>query len=327
MDFLKSAVRMAADTEITWESSPDTLLEEGGRKISALLETGVNRLNIGVQTFDDDLLRVLGRRYTGRTAVEAIVAARERGFRNVNIDLMYGLPDQGIEHIEETLKTIQDVLPDSVTIYQLRKKRGTPISLFERRRFPDQDAALQMGSRMVARLEELGYQAFQPNQFVLRKEHAHRYVTSKWEGPAEVVGVGVSAYSFVNNWMYMNHRTMTEYTAALERGEIPIFLGRHLSRTQQIAKAVVLGIKVLPHGVDKSAFERRFGLAVEDVYAETIFRLADAGLVESTPASLRLTRLGILYADEVCVEFYAEEDKQRLRGIGASRYGSYLDPA
>jgi oxygen-independent coproporphyrinogen-3 oxidase len=271
-------------------------------------------------------LRLAGRRHNAADAIQAFETARGRGFRNINVDLIYGLPGQRLEHWEHTLDVAGKLLPESVTCYQLRLKPGTPITRIHASQFPCDAVCFQMGCLMIEKVESCGYRPWQPNQFVLRREDANRYLKSKWEGPAEVVGVGVSAYSFVNNWMYINTRTLGEYYQHLQTGRVPISIGRRLSREQEMAKAVVLGIKVLPNGVDKKAFVERFGVPAEYIYSQTIARLEAAGLVESTPEHLRLARDGLLLADEVSSEFYAEEDKNALREAGATRYGSYLDP-
>jgi len=326
MDFVSEEVPLHSQAEITWESSPETILENGGEKIDALLQTGVNRLNIGIQSFDDRMLKVMARRYRSADAIRAITLSRDKGFKNVNIDLIYGLPDQTTTIWEHTLAKVGELRPESVTVYQLRVKPGTPISRIPHTRFPDEQTCFDMSQTTLDWLGTLGYQAWQPNQFVLGKEYVHRYLKSKWEGQSEVIGIGVSAYSFVNNCMYVNHRILPEYYESIRGGRLPIWVGKKLSWEQQVAKAIVLGIKLLPNGVDKEVFAERFGIRPEDHYADAIRTLTEAGLVESGPRYLRLTEKGILLADEVCTEFYAEEDKEALRKMGATRYGSYFDP-
>jgi len=326
MDGLCTQIRTGSAAEITWESSPETLLDDRGSRIDALLQSRVNRLNVGVQSFEASLLKVIGRRHTAVEAIRAFELAREKGFANINIDLIYGLPDQTLVQWEHTLDIVGDLRPESVTVYHLRIKRGTRIARLERSRFVSEDQCLQMGAMMLQKLEGFGYHAWQPNQFALEEPYVHRYLKSKWEAPVEVVGIGLSAYSFVDNWTYVNYRTLPEYYGAIRSGRLPIFLGKQLSCDQQMAKAVVLGIKLLPDGVSTSRFCERFGVSLDQVYGPTIARLQEAGLVELTETCLRLTRpSGLLLADEVCVEFYAEEDSQRLREVGATRYGSYLD--
>jgi len=201
MDFAQRHLRIDPSAETTWESSPETLLQADGAKIDALLASGVNRLNIGIQSFEAPLLRVIGRRHRGADAVRGFELARDKGFRNVNIDLIYGLPDQRMRQWEHTLDMVGELRPDSVTAYHLRVKPGTPISRLDHSRFPGEGRCRQMGCLMLDRLEELGYEPWQPNQFVRSGEHAHRYLKSKWESPVEVLGIGVSSYSFVGNWM------------------------------------------------------------------------------------------------------------------------------
>jgi oxygen-independent coproporphyrinogen-3 oxidase len=205
-------------------------------------------------------------------------------------------------------------------------KKGTPISRLEVSRFPDESVCWDMGRIMLEKLSKFGYKPWQPNQFVLGEKYVHRYLKSKWEGQSEVLGLGVSAYSYVNDFMYVNYRTLSQYYESTDSGKLPIWIGKKLSWEQQIAKSVVLGIKVLPNGIDKQSFHKRFGIPVEDIYSDIIERLEETGLIESNSHYLRLTEKGLLFADEVCIEFYAAEDKETLERNGATRYGSYLDP-
>lgn len=327
MAFLRSRLNVSQDAEVTWEATPETLLDSrDSSKLQAMLESGVNRLSIGVQSFEDDLLKMMGRRYRSNKTIEAIEKAHQVGFENVNIDLIYGLPDQTLNHWKRTLDMVGHLRPESVTCYQLRVKNGTPISKVESSRFPEESLCWDMGCMMLEKLNEFDYKPWQPNQFVLEDKYVHQYLKSKWEGQSDVLGLGVSAYSFVNNCMYVNHRTLAEYYESIRAGRLPIWVGKKLSWEQQVAKAIVLGIKVLPNGVDKDVFAERFGIRLEDFYADTIWILTSSGLIESTPQYLRLTNQGLLLADEVCAEFYADEDKEFLKKTGATRYGSYFDP-
>ena len=326
MSFLRQVVNISQGAEITWESSPETILETGDSKIAALLESGVNRLNIGIQAFQDNLLRVLGRRHSAKEAAQAIKLARTGGFQNINVDLMFGLPDQTMTDWLQTLATVGELKPESVTVYQLRIKQRTAISRVPFSRLPHQDACLEMASAALEALQRFGHTPVQPNQFVLHRRFSHRYVEEKWERPGEVVGVGVSAYSFVRDWFYFNATSLAEYRALVESNRLPIALGRRLSEAQQMAKFMVLGIKMLPGGVSKEAFRNRFGRTVDEQFGSALRKLDAAGLIRSDAERVILTPPGILFADEVCVEFYAEEDKERLRAAGASRYGSYLVP-
>ena len=326
MDFIYSQFIVSGNREITWESSPETILLNNGSKLSALLESGVNRLNIGIQSFDDSLLRIMGRRHRAIDSIKAIHTAREKGFKNINIDLIYGLPDQTINQWINTLDIVGTLLPESVTIYQLRIKPGTPMSRIEWSRFPSKKICYEMGNLMIDKLEEFGYISWQPNQFVLNSNYSHRYLKSKWERQTEIVGFGVSAYSYINDFMYINHRYLNDYYEHIKSGRLPIFIGKKLTIEQKIAKTVVLGIKILPQGLDKKKFFDLYGLTLEDIYGSIISNLEEIGVIDSTADYLRLTRKGLLFADEICTEFYTNSDKNTLKQLGATIYGSYLDP-
>src|SRR5205085_12104368 len=129
----------------------------------------------------------------------------------------------------------------------------------------------------------------------------------------DIIGIGVSAYSYIDGWAYYNIRSLPEYTTALLDGHLPISLERNLSTSQRAARMVVLGLRVIPEGVNKTLFLELFGLTLEEAFGPTVNRLESLGLIENTEDAIRLTPLGTLFSDEVCIEFYAEEDKEQLR--------------
>ena len=323
MNFIKSHFELPESIEVTWESSPETILRDKD-KLKVLLRNKVNRLNIGIQSFEDHILKILARRHNGYMAKDAIIEARNAGFHNINIDIMYGLPQQSFLDWKHTLDEVESLLPESVTVYHLRIHLDTPMARKNPDEFPSEEECLLMQIYACERLKELGYVHLQPNQFIRSNQCAHKYVVDKWEKGAEFVGIGLSSYSYINQSIYFNYRAIKEYLDSIANNQLPIYIGKNLSMDQQKAKTMILGLKVLNSGVNKARFKNTFNVDIEEAFRHTLNKLKKLGLIYDDGEKIRLTYKGILFADEVCVEFYTEEERKILIDKGVSKYGAYL---
>ena len=169
MDAIRGAFGLTVDAEITAEANPDDLGEE---KLSSMLDAGINRLSIGVQSLDDGLLRVLGRRHSAREAIEAFRAARCAGFDNVSIDLMYGLPDQTQEQWGATLDTALDLRPSHISMYCLTLEEGTPMerdAVAGKIPVPDGDLAADMYLAAELKTAEAGLRHYEISNWAIRR--------------------------------------------------------------------------------------------------------------------------------------------------------------
>lgn len=325
IDLIRRIMPLESNVEFTWESSPETIIESKAKKLSLLLKEGINRLSIGIESLEDHVLKICGRRYRADTAIRAYFEARERGFQNINFDMIYGLADQTLDDWKRSLDLVIELGPDCVTAYHLRMKPGTPMASFDLSRFPSEAVCREMQIATFTNLTGAGYFQVMGNQFVREGSKPYRYEVEKWRDSRDIIGIGVSAYSYIDGWAYYNKRSLTEYTKSVLEGQLPIYLERRLSKSQRAARMLVLGLRVVPDGVSKSVFAETFDTPVEEMFKQTIERMEDLGLIEDTAEHIRLTPLGTLFSDEVCLEFYAEEDKEQLRKVQASKYGLYLD--
>ncbi len=161
--------------EYTWEASPETLLESRVEKLHAMRGLGVNRLSMGVQSFEPRLIELCGRKHTAEQAEEAYQLARNAGFSNINMDFIYGLPSQTLQDWANTLETIARLRPQSVSIHQLRVKPGTGIYNEYRRRLPGDDVRITMLAMAHVVLTDSGYIAIDNDAFVLAPEYDHQH--------------------------------------------------------------------------------------------------------------------------------------------------------
>lgn len=287
-------------TEFTVESSPETLSEE---KLNCLLDSGVNRLSIGVQTFNDEILKLLLRRHDSEQAVSSFYLARDAGFDNINIDIIRALPDMTPEKLMDDLETIEMLMPESVSGYHLVIKPKALIKnlyMRERHRFPDEEGTMLMHLMLVQRLKSLGYRQ-NPIDWFYQGSHVYEQQIQKWEDMINSLSFGPSAYSYVNNVQYYNEPDLNDYIRAVNGGELPVKGGQRLSDYERIHRKFVFGMKT---HLDKELFRAQFG-GIPGRIRRRLDRYEELGLIQEDDRHIRLTEKGMLIADEICTKFYS----------------------
>lgn len=296
---VRAHLRVAPDAEITVEANPETVTDE---KLAGLLEAGVDRLSIGVQSFSDVFLRRLGRHHSAERAVRAVRQARRAGFRSLNLDLMFAVPGQSMPDWDETLAQALDLAPDHLSTYCLTIEAGTP---FGRQAaagqvvLPDEEAQLAMYQRAIERLTGQGYRQYEVSNFA-RPGAECRHNLVYWMG-GNYLGLGPSAHSHVDGRRFANARHLETYLRLIEARGTATDLDEHLSIEQRTGESILLGLR-MTEGLDVRAFASRFG---PDAYAsrrDRIAALTASGLLERSGHRLRLTRQGLAVADAVCAE-------------------------
>lgn len=296
--------------EITVEASPETISDE---TVQALHESGCNRLSIGVQTFDDDLLQQIGRKHTRIEAVSAVEKVRRAGIENINIDFIRNLPGQDTNSLINDLSHVESLQLPSVTIYHLIVK---PLTRFARlyhqhpEVFPSEQDALLNHLFILEGMTALGYTQWPVDWFLLDRNMGHCvHQELKWLYDTDLIGIGCSAYSFNNNVQYYNHRSLADYGRALQNGELPIAAAKELDVQEQFHRRVIFSLR---YEVDCQRLFDETGFSVEEVFRPQIDRLGHAGLVSFEENTLRLTSVGKLFADEVMGEFFSEKVRSHV---------------
>ena len=314
LDAVRGSFGLAVDAEITAEANPDDLHAD---KLASLLEAGVNRLSIGVQSLDDDLLRLLGRRHSAREALEAFTTARSAGFDNVSIDLMYGLPDQTLEQWGATLATALGMRPSHISMYCLTLEGGTPMerdAAAGRITAPDGDLAADMYLMAEVQTAEAGYRHYEISNWAIPgRESRHNLLY--WRN-RPFLGVGPGAHSYLDGHRFHNIRSPREYIRRLESGEpraqpggrlfdsIPVVEGAEpVDRGLEMAETMMMGLR-LDTGIEPALFAARFGESPGEAYGEVIEELEDDGLLEAGNDRIVLTPRGRLLGNEVFSRFF-----------------------
>ncbi len=317
LDACAAAFALSSDVEITLEANPESTTRE---LLRALRHAGVNRLSLGVQSFDDGLLRFLGRLHTAHRAQEAVEWARAAGFDNINLDLMYGLPGQSEEMWRRSLDEALRLAPEHLSLYALTVEPGTPLHRHVTGghvELPADETAAAQYEWARERLEAAGYAHYEISNWArhqgeaLTPSLASRHNLLYWRNQ-EYAGLGAGAHSYVNSMRYANLKRPEHYIAAVERGEIaddvpaPALDPRTLDPIDPdlaMREHMILGLRLVREGVAFADFERRHGVGLEARFGRVIARLVADGWLEHLPDRVRLTRRSHLVANRVFVEF------------------------
>jgi oxygen-independent coproporphyrinogen-3 oxidase len=282
------------EAEVTCEANPESLTDD---VLEVLIDADVNRLSLGVQTFDGPILKVLGRVHDAAQAEDAYWRARARGFENVSIDLMYGLPGQHLEGWTRDLERGLALKPDHVSAYALILEPG--VKLYRERaahEFPGDDEQAAMYYKAVDALTAAGFVHYETSNFA-RPGRECRHNVKYWRDE-EYVGFGPSAASHWRGGRYRNPDELDEYCAAAAAGRWPLANPEPSDPYREMRTAAVLGLR-LAAGIDAAAFEERFGVNPKDYYGKELEEFAATGLVTVEGDNVRLSRRGLFLADEV----------------------------
>jgi oxygen-independent coproporphyrinogen-3 oxidase len=294
LDAVASAAGLAQGAEITVEANPGAV--DAG-KFRDLRRLGVNRLSLGVQSFDDAELRLLGRAHTSAEALRAYDAARQAGFQNVSLDLIFALPGQTEAAWQAHLDRAVGLGPEHLSAYNLTVEPGTEFGRQLRRGrltpLPEETQAAMYGAA-IDRLIGAGYLHYEISNFA-RPGLCSRHNLGYWDG-SDYLGVGMSAHSFIAGRRTWNVRGLTRYLERIEREGVAVAGQETLSPSERRTEAVLLGLRRVQEGVPmERILDRRGG-------RRRIDRLIADDLLERIGGRARLTRKGLMVADAVAVE-------------------------
>ncbi|MEQ1757864.1 MAG: radical SAM family heme chaperone HemW [Vicinamibacterales bacterium] len=288
------------DAEITLEANPETVSEE---RLAAYRANGINRLSFGVQSFRDDELRRLSRLHSAGRAAEAVAEARRAGFDNVSLDLMMWLPEQSVASWLESVGRLVELEPDHASLYLLELYPNAPLKEdMARSRWslaPDDDAA-DMYLQGLQCLDEAGYRQYEISN-VSRAGRESRHNLKYWSDGAWL-GFGCGAHSTRRGVRWKNQSGTQAYIDAVSGGGPLVSERRELSPAEQVEDALFTGLR-LSAGLDVGGILERYDVDVWSTYGQALTRYLEAGLLIYDGARLRLTRQGMLLANEVMAVF------------------------
>jgi len=302
LDAVHARFAITTDAEVTLEANPGTVDRQG---LDAFRRAGVNRLNIGLQSTDDYTLSFLGRIHTADAGIATYGHARDAGFDNVGLDLIYAVPGQTRKTWEAEMAETVALAPDHLACYTLTIEAGTPLArrVEEGRVRPlDERIAGDLFSATADFLEAHGYRQYEisnyarvcgDDQLDRRSQHNRKY----WNF-IDYLGLGPTAHSLSGTTRRWNCPTLDEYLTALQRGTSPEADREKLTREQQILEAVYLGLRQTD-GIDTDLFFSRFESDFYDRFGKQVARLAGEGLLEKRKNRVCLTRRGMRFLESV----------------------------
>lgn len=286
--------------EFTVEANPGDLTAD---KLDVMKNYGVNRLSMGVQTFDDRLLKKIGRKHTAQDVYDTIQLLEEKDFSNVTIDLIYALPGQSLESFRDTVTRALALDLPHYALYSLILENQTMFMNWVRRgkmHLPEQELEAQMYAETIDAMEKAGRKQYEISNFAKPGfESQHNLVY--WNNQ-NYFGLGAGASGYLGNRRYKNRGHIQHYLKSLKNDQLPVLEEEILTQKAQIEEEMFLGLRKIL-GVDKTVFENRFGFSMMDVYGDVIEKLKQQKLITETDSRVCLTEEGLFRGNDVFEEF------------------------
>ncbi len=286
--------------EVTIETNPKTLDKE---KLVRYRESGINRISMGVQTLNDNLLKILGRIHNTEDFYKNYDLVRNLGFNNVNLDLMFGLPFQTLEDVIYTLKEVIKLEPTHLSFYGLIVEKGTKFYDLNNRgklNLPDEDLERAMYHKGMEYLVSNGYEHYEISNFA-KKGYECKHNLFYWE-LKPYIGLGIGAHSNIFGKRYWNFAYIKEYISSLDNGSFPVSGEEVIDKDMEMAEYCILGLRLI-RGIDKKNFLGRFGIDIKEIYGKIIERHVKGGLLYENENRIYLTKRGLDLSNIVEVDF------------------------
>ena len=292
---VKERVLISPHAEISIEANPGTMTQD---KADSLFSLGINRVSLGIQSLIDSELKLLGRSHDADDAVRAAEIIRKAGFTNVSVDLIYGIPGQGPEEWQDTVRKAIELCPDHISTYELTLEEKTPLYKASKEgqiTLPDEQSIAEMYFKGIDILADHGYVHYEISNFAkpgFQCGHNLNY----WDR-GEYIGIGAGAHSFINGTRTAQVKDVVHYIDSIERGNLPITERVAIQGDDEFNEMVFLGLRKTA-GIDL----RKIPEGRKASVYKAVSMLSAHGLVEMQNDHLRLTRKGLLLSNEVIVQ-------------------------
>lgn len=288
------------DAEVTIEANPGTVDLE---KLTIYRNVGINRLSLGLQSTDAEELKLLGRIHSYEEFLKSYEWAREAGFSNINIDLMFAIPGQTGEAWRQHLYQVAELNPEHISAYSLIIEEGTPFAE-QNLDLPDEDTEYQMYEDTAEILERYGYRQYEISNYA-KQGYMCRHNAGYWQR-REYLGFGLGASSLYGGMRFSNTHQMQEY---LKESRNPDQIRQDvivLSRNERIEEFMFLGLR-MTEGISEKKFEENFDVRLMDVYGDILQKYEETGFMEHIETKWRLTRKGIHVSNHILADFLLDE--------------------
>ena len=288
--------------EFTIEANPGDLDPD---KIAVLKDSQVNRVSLGVQTFDNKMLKKIGRSHQEQDIYDNIRHLKQAGFDNISIDLIYALPGQTMEQVKENVAKAIDLDIPHMSLYSLILENHTVFMNRMRRGklpLPKEELEAEMFEYIIEELEKAGFEHYEISNFS-KPGFESRHNLVYWDN-AEYYGLGAGASGYVNGIRYKNHGPIRHYLEAVEAGKARI-TEEHLTLEEKMEEELFLGLRKKT-GVSKARFEEKFGVSFDQRYGQVVASLTEQGLLVPDYKQVRMTKRGLFLGDTVAEKFILE---------------------
>ncbi|WP_042458566.1 radical SAM family heme chaperone HemW [Neobacillus dielmonensis] len=289
-----------SDYEFTFEANPGDLSEE---KLQILKEAGVNRISLGVQTFNDELLKKIGRVHRAKDVFQTIESVKKLGFDNISIDLMFSLPTQTIADFKESLETAFSLEIPHFSAYSLIIEPKTVFYNLMRKgklQTPGEDIEAQMYELLMEEMERHGYHQYEISNFS-KPGYESRHNLTYWNNE-EYYGFGAGAHCYVNGFRRSNIGPVNKYIEAVKRGNLPVLEEHRVSKIEQMEEEMFLGLRKTM-GVSMTRFKEKFSEDLMRLFHNEIEDLLRKQWIEVNQDNIYLTKTGRLLGNEVFQAF------------------------
>ena len=288
--------------EFTIEANPGDLDPD---KIAVLKESQVNRVSLGVQTFDNKMLKKIGRSHQEQDIYDNIRHLKQAGFDNISIDLIYALPGQTMDQVKENVAKAIDLDIPHMSLYSLILENHTVFMNRMRRGklpLPKEELEAEMFEYIIEELEKAGFEHYEISNFS-KPGFESRHNLVYWDN-AEYYGLGAGASGYVDGIRYKNHGPIRHYLEAVEAGKARI-TEEHLELEEKMEEELFLGLRKKT-GVSKARFEEKFGISFDQRYGQVVASLTEQGLLVPDDKQVRMTKRGLFLGDTVAEKFILE---------------------
>lgn len=290
---INNLTAISQNTEITLEINPGTVDIEYLKNLKSL---GINRLSIGVQSFDDKILKAINRIHNAKEAIETVKMVNKAGFNNINIDLMYGLPYQDMNIWENTLNNAIKLEINHISTYGLKIEEGTVFGKNIPSNLPDEDLIVSMYADMTNILTNKGFNQYEISNFAL-SGYESKHNLAYWHNE-EYFGLGLSAHGYIDGIRYSNTENIEEYI------KNPLLkLSEHkVSFQEAVEEGIFLGLRLI-EGINIEKFNKEYNIDLYKKYGKIIEKHISSGFLELKEGFLKLTPNGILISNSILADF------------------------
>lgn len=304
---LKSSFKVAKDAIIFIEGNPKNFSLE---KLVSFREEGLNRISVGVQTFQPHLAEILGLYHSVEESVQLVYNAKKAGIDNIGIDLMYNTPGQSFEDWKADIEKSIELGIDHICLISFCIVPGTKISEKIQKGLTPENGDFNNEVRLYRyageALKRAGYEQYSVIDFAKPGKidmHALMYFGRQ----ADLIGMGPAAFGYINGYMYINAGDLPEYVKRLNAGELPVRCGEKADKTEIAHGMMAKGLRML--SVKRKDFKNRFAREPEELFGDTILKLLKEGLITVNEEGIHLTEDGMIWGNNVCKEFFSEKYK------------------